>query len=394
MKSDQVRVKVVYRKSKRKHVLRWEDPETGVVREKAAVESRKESEKLAAQLEADLREGRYVAPSKLLWEDFRLAFESDKLPSLAAKSRNSYASALNHVERIIRPSRLAEVDAVALSRLQAKLRTDGRRESTIATHLRHIRAALSWAQDLGMLREVPRVAMPQRARKQRQMRGRPITREEFERMLAACDEVRPADSSLWKALLEGLWLSGLRLGEALHLGWELDDPISVDLSGKYPCLRITAEAEKGFQDRQLPITPDFAEVLMATPVDERAGKVFGVAARNMRLDFVSKIITRIGKAGRVVVNKEQGKYASAHDLRRAFGTRWAGKVQPATLRELMRHASIETTLRFYVQRRVADIAEEIAQVSRSRPANSTYFPLDQGTPETMGGYGNGESRGD
>jgi len=42
------------------------------------------------------------------------------------------------------------------------------------------------------------------------------------------------------------------------------------------------------------------------------------------------------------------KYATAHDLRRSFGIRWAGKVKPATLQLLMRHHSIETTLRYYV----------------------------------------------
>jgi len=39
------------------------------------------------------------------------------------------------------------------------------------------------------------------------------------------------------------------------------------------------------------------------------------------------------------------KYASAHDLRRAFGERWAARIMPAQLKDLMRHESIETTLR-------------------------------------------------
>ncbi len=42
------------------------------------------------------------------------------------------------------------------------------------------------------------------------------------------------------------------------------------------------------------------------------------------------------------------KFASAHDLRRAFGERWAARVMPAVLKELMRQESIETTLRYYV----------------------------------------------
>ncbi len=44
------------------------------------------------------------------------------------------------------------------------------------------------------------------------------------------------------------------------------------------------------------------------------------------------------------------KTASAHDLRRAFGERWAARLMPAQLMELMRHESIETTLSYYVGR--------------------------------------------
>ncbi|QDS98509.1 site-specific integrase [Adhaeretor mobilis] len=142
-----------------------------------------------------------------------------------------------------------------------------------------------------------------------------------------------------------------------------DAPISVDFTGKYPCLRIEAEAEKGFQDRQLPITPDFAEWLLLTPSERRMRKVFVVAEQQKRLDMISKTITRIGKEARVVVNKEQGKFASAHDMRRAFGTRWAAKVQPATLREIMRHASIETTMKFYVGLRSDVIGEELKRIT-------------------------------
>jgi integrase len=358
----EAKVKVVHRAG-RGYVLRWRCPETGAWKEKAAKsESRKQADKLAAQLEADLQQGRYVAPSKVTWEDFRLAFESEKLPALAIRTCNSYRSALNHVEALQHPEKLSEMDSAALSRLQTRLRDKGLRESSIATHLRHVKAALRWGHDMGMLVKMPSVQMPKRARNQRRMRGRPITREEFERMLKAVDNVRSNDAAIWKGFLEGLWLSGLRLGEALQLSWEIDAGISVDLSGKYPCLAIAAESEKGFRDRRLPITPDFAEVLMATPAAERCGEVFAVA-EGFGLDRVSRMIAKIGEKANVVVNKEQKKFASAHDLRRAFGTRWASKVTPAVLQQLMRHASIETTLKYYVEQDANALAEELWKLS-------------------------------
>jgi integrase len=42
------------------------------------------------------------------------------------------------------------------------------------------------------------------------------------------------------------------------------------------------------------------------------------------------------------------KFASAHDIRRAFGTRLAKIVPASLLQQLMWHSSIETTMRFYV----------------------------------------------
>lgn len=59
------------------------------------------------------------------------------------------------------------------------------------------------------------------------------------------------------------------------------------------------------------------------------------------------------------VNKSEGKFATAHDLRRSFGTRWASRVKPATLQLLMRHRSIETTMKYYVCQNADDIADEL-----------------------------------
>ena len=57
---------------------------------------------------------------------------------------------------------------------------------------------------------------------------------------------------------------------------------------------------------------------------------------------VGKTVTAIGKAAGVVVDERTKagatvrKFASAHDLRWAFGQRWATKIKPTQLRELMR----------------------------------------------------------
>ena len=63
---------------------------------------------------------------------------------------------------------------------------------------------------------------------------------------------------------------------------------------------------------------------------------------------MSKVVSSIGEKAKVRVDVK--KTASAHDLRRAFGERWAARLMPAQLMELMRHESIDTTLSYYVGR--------------------------------------------
>ena len=229
--------------------------------------------------------------------------------------------------------------------------------------LAHLRAALQWGVEMGLLAALPKIVRPKRAKGGKMMKGRPVTGEEFERLLdkveAVVGTVRMAS---WKRYLRGLWLSGLRLGESMGLWWDRDDRLCVDLSGKYPMLRIPAELEKGNKDRLLPIAPEFAEFLLATPKAERTGPVFNPAGNTpARLSewTVSRIMSDIGKKAVVKVNTDavgNVKYASTHDLRRSFGERWASRVMPQVLKELMRHETIETTMKYYVGRNAQSTA--------------------------------------
>jgi hypothetical protein len=76
-----------------------------------------------------------------------------------------------------------------------------------------------------------------------------------------------------------------------------------------------------------------------------------VKVEPLGLEYVSAVISRVGKAAGVKVKTDGNgrvKFASAHDLRRSFGERWARRVLPVVLQELMRHDSIETTMTYYV----------------------------------------------
>jgi hypothetical protein len=98
------------------------------------------------------------------------------------------------------------------------------------------------------------------------------------------------------------------------------------------------------------------DFILATPEEKRRGLVFGITTSRSR---VGRYISAIGKKANVVVDKQAKRFATAHGLRRAFGTRRARKVKPHILMALMRHASITTTMSYYVREDAQDVANEL-----------------------------------
>jgi integrase len=384
--SDEIHVSVNSAGPGRALSLYWRDPLTGKRKMVSAktIDPR-EAERWAAVLQDELNSGRYAAPSKVPWAEFRQRYENEKLATLASKTRDTARTAWNHPERVLNPDRLAKLTTANMSRFQARLRQEGMTDVTIASHLRHLRPALSWTVPMGMLAKVPELHLPKRAKGQTLMRGRPITAEGFHRMLAAVPKVRPKDLGVWGRYLMGLWLSGLRLEESLALSWDQDESFTVDLTGRRPAFRIYAEAQNARRNEVLPMTPDFAQWLLQTPEADRHGRVFKVdglkTGKPISPKRVCRPLSRIGRKAGVVLNKADGKYASAPDLRRSFGTRWAKRVMPAILKGLMRHASIETTMAYYVALDTADLADELWDkrgATQSQKAPSDNNPYNNG----------------
>lgn len=354
--SDEIHVLVKSNGGGRCLAMYYVDPVSGkrVVKTTGTTDQRA-AERAAGDWEKQLQRGGGQSPSKITWQQFRKRYEAEYLPGLSESAKRNFCAAFNCLERWMNPDRLCKLTTATMSSFQAKLRADGKlKETSMAGILRHLKAALRWGERQGMIDKAPRFTMP-KAGKGNLAKGRPITAEEYERMLAAAEKVRPSDAWIWQRFITGLWLSGLRLGEALELSWDYEAPFHIDLTGKRPVFVIRAAAQKSRRDEILPMTPDFAEWLEATfPEGEREGKVFGMRGK---MHGVSIVMCRIGKKAGIVVNREENKFASSHDLRRAFGTRWAKKVTTPVLQRLMRHASIQTTMSYYVNIDATDIAD-------------------------------------
>jgi len=287
---------------------------------------------------------------------------------------------LDAVEQILNPQRLRDLKADRISKLQAELRKRGLAESTIAGYLAHLRAALSWAVDMGLLHRIPTIQKPKRAKSSKVMKGRPITKAEFEQMLAAVAAIVGEDAApSWQYYLYGLYLSGLRLAESLELFWDNDARLCIVLESGEAYVRVPAELEKGNKDRLLPLAPDFADFLVSTPEHERVGRVFKLKAQKrhgdrLTADRVTRIVAAIGRKAGVIVDQGRKKFASAHDLRRSFGERWAARLMPQALMELMRHESIDTTLRYYVGRNAKRTSKLMREAYNREQQNSGEKP--------------------
>jgi integrase len=376
-----IAVVVVKYPDRKNLMMRYTDPRSGKqVARSAGSNVRRQAERAAAKWEAELREGRYQKLVHISWQDFRERYERHVDQEHADKTLLKVISVLNAVEQLEDPRRLCDLDDQRLIAFKQKLQTTCS-PSTVGSYLAHLRSALSTAVEWGMLPRLPKMPKVRRAKGAKLMRGRAVADSEFKRMLeATCAVVGDDAAASWQFLLRGFWTSGLRLQDACQLHWSADKGHSVDFSGKRPMFVIRGLLEKGKRDRLLPMAPEFVQLLEEVPPDARQGRVFKPQAKRPggpmpQQHRIGETIAAIGQAADVIVDTdpltgEPTKYASAHDLRRAFGHRWAKRVMPAVLQKLMRHASIQTTMQYYVSLEAEDTADVLWRALGNTLGNS------------------------
>ncbi len=317
----------------RKIELRYTDPETkkeiristGTLDETEALEQKK-------TLEAKLLLGMDAKPKKRIggphmdWQDFRERYRELQLSGLRKKSVDAVESRLDIAERILKPKTLGDMaNPEALHDLQAKLlagaesKKSSRSPHTVKGYITAILTPLKWAHDpMGWLPTIPRVRKP-KVSKRRQMKGRPICAEEFDKVLAKVKDVVGAEAEpSWKYLLRGLWESSLRIEELMHLHWS-DDRYIVPKwrKGALSVLAIPAEMQKNDTEECIPLLPSLESLLLETPKAQHFGWCFnpvslqlnqGRRVRHQRpsAEWVGKIISRIGEKAGVIVQPAKG----------------------------------------------------------------------------------------
>lgn len=332
--------------------------------ERSTKESRRrDAERVAAQIVAGLVQ---TDAARMTWATFKAKYKADHLSTL--KRPGCFLSAASKMETMIHPHYLDELDAARMKQWRQKMLAAKMPATTVASYLKHVRASLGWAEENGYIKTAPRVRSGTTAK----MKGRPITTEEFERMIRDASKVKGIgrkNAPQWRRLLNGLWLMGLRLQEALDMDWSDPNAIRpVRLDTSRPLLCFPMSEHKNKRDQLVPLTPEAVAFLRKTPPKQRVGRVFplmGLRKPITSADRAGRVISKIGKAALVVtgVDATTGEkiHATAHDLRRSFALRLAPKLNSDQLQALMRHADIKTTRAHYAELEADHLADQIRE---------------------------------
>lgn len=378
---NEIRVYVVPVSNSRNLQLRWQvrDPVTKRLKwrqESARTNRRRDAERAAARKAEQLRQEAEV--QRFGWESIRHRFEVEHCSMLSRHSQSSYRTALNRFEDLVLPATNQDITGDAMVRFVADSLKEGHSPNTIKNSVRHLNVFFGWLHQQELIDKIPKVKPPKASK---DAKGRPLTVEEFERYLSAISRLCGPNAAHWRWDAHLFWYSGLRLEEAYKLRW--DAPAAISFKGidrHQPMLWVPENQDKSTKESLTPLTPDLVEYIRnETTADDRRRGDFVFRFRSntggrLALRTTSRRFSEFGKSSRVITGQKhdgQPTYASCHDLRRSFGTRWASEVEAAVLQKMMRHKSITTTMTHYAFVNAVKLGDKInSAYDRTKPPES------------------------
>jgi len=192
----------------------------------------------------------------------------------------------------------------------------GAKPPSINSYLRHIKSALTYALDDGLIDKKPKIKMVPEDKQS--IAERIISAKDIKTILTAAHEDDP-DFGRYLTLL--LW-TGARRREILNLHWQ-----DCDFDKKSALLTKT----KGKRNRRVPLLPQVIEAL--EPVKKDIGRIFPT----WHPDTTSHWFHALAK--------ECGIVARLHDLRHSAATYMLNSgIQIQVVKEILGHAHLSTTM--------------------------------------------------
>ncbi len=216
-----------------------------------------------------------------------LAFKEKRLRT---KSISCLSSSLQMVERILEARRANDslppgvtlMEAATLSSLEflqeqllegAEGQYESRATTTVNSIVSVVMAFLRYCHKHGWIEKLPAI---DDLDEDEAMRGRPITGEEFDRIINTVPKVVGNQSTdSWRFLLRVLWETGFRIADVLNFYWDDDSkihPVCNSREKENWKLLIPSTQKNGKFD-EIPMLPALASLLEQVPVAERQGRV-------------------------------------------------------------------------------------------------------------------------
>ena len=227
------------------------------------------------------------------------------------------------------------------------------KSNTINKHLRQLQVFVNY---LAENNEIPEVNFYKRfKRKTQQKEITPYTTDEANRII---NRARETDEVLY-LLLRLFYLTGGRLNEWLRAYFGID-PFNVDLKQKTITFRNKIRRD---QSQTIPISDKVEEVLLRLKeLEEERGdykdKVIPYSPKSK-----SSITRKLSKIEKELGIKQKGR--SSHGFRRLLATELFAKEVPIDIiKDIMRHSSIDVTMKAYRKQDQSRMKEQLKKLDR------------------------------
>ena len=229
--------------------------------------------------------------------------------------------------------------------------------ATVNTHIKMVKRIFSLAVRRGQLEETPFKGLPLMKVPQKTIRL--LNNNEIRRITNAT-----ASNPVWTARILLAKTAGLRRGEILNLTVnDIDfDKGKVIVQPKKESKGTWRWVVKDKERRELPLVPDVAQLLADIQIDLPDGQPYLLLAPEryqhlLKLQRAGKLIDRVAKCPDnnhrrnwlVICRNAAVENVTFHDLRATCITEWFEQgLMPHEVQRLAGHASIETTMNYYV----------------------------------------------
>lgn len=334
-------------------VFRWTDRKGNHQRQYTGKCTNNRIEEARKELETGLNRTGTGQP----WSAFVRRAEREYFDGLAIRSIEKTEQTLRKFAKLHGDFDCAELSTADMLDFQSSLRDAGLASATIDSTMQTLWAVVRWGVDFELLPEInrPRKRNRKRDRVTQKAKGRSLTGEEIDRMVAAVPLVirKGEDAEAFVRAIHAARLMGLRLDDCHRLRFEpAPDAHWVTLDARQPFITF-CDVQKSGETEDVPLTDAAVAWLKSLPAIEWIARGRGERGWHKTTNRTGRVVSAAGKQARILTKATGGKgggpkWASLHDCRRTFATQLlATGMSVKQVQKRTRHADHNTLLAYY-----------------------------------------------